>query len=211
MQSHHWPDLWHAPEKGTWKGQSMLLAIQRRSKDPGVVKYSTEENLSMDLYTKLKNHYLGAEEYIDEKIPKPFFDELLIVVYIDSDHAHDKVTRWSITGLLIFIGRMPVMFQSKRQGAVENSTYGAEFMAMKTAMEEVMSVRYMLRCLGVKLTNHPSSWKKHVAISYHMAHKVSAMKIVHPVKTKGDWNFADVLIKPQTRKTFAFLVGGMIC
>eukprot|EP00957_Ditylum_brightwellii_P009911 747927-Ditylum_brightwellii.AAC.1 len=60
------------------------------------------------------------------------------------------MTRRSITGLIIFVSRTPVMYQSKRQGAVETSTYGAEFMAMKTAVEEVMVLHYMLRCLGVK-------------------------------------------------------------
>eukprot|EP00957_Ditylum_brightwellii_P180146 13722734-Ditylum_brightwellii.AAC.1 len=44
------------------------------------------------------------------------------------------------------------MYQSKRQGAVETSAYGSEFMAMKTAVEEVMALRYMLRCLGVKVS-----------------------------------------------------------
>ena len=39
----------------------------------------------------------------------------------------------------------------KRQGAIATSTYGAEFCAMRTAVEEVQAVRYMLRCLGVKV------------------------------------------------------------
>ena len=42
-------------------------------------------------------------------------------------------------------------FMIKRQGAIATSTYGAEFCAMKTAVEEVQSIRYMLRCLGVKV------------------------------------------------------------
>eukprot|EP00957_Ditylum_brightwellii_P054811 4153902-Ditylum_brightwellii.AAC.1 len=78
------------------------------------------------------------------------------MAYVDSTHAHDKVTWRSITGLIIFVGRTPVMFQSKHQGTIETSTYGAEFMAMKTAVEEVMTVRYMLRCLGVKVMK--ASW-----------------------------------------------------
>eukprot|EP00957_Ditylum_brightwellii_P162905 12404903-Ditylum_brightwellii.AAC.1 len=62
------------------------------------------------------------------------------------------MTRRSITRLIIFVGRTPVMYQSKRQVAVETSTYGAEFMAMKTAVEEVMALCYMLHCLGVKVS-----------------------------------------------------------
>eukprot|EP00957_Ditylum_brightwellii_P076290 5798556-Ditylum_brightwellii.AAC.1 len=48
--------------------------------------------------------------------------------------------------------RTLIMFMSKQQGAVETSTYGAEFMTMKTVVEEVMALRYMLWCLGIKVT-----------------------------------------------------------
>eukprot|EP00957_Ditylum_brightwellii_P065660 4979913-Ditylum_brightwellii.AAC.1 len=96
-------------------------------------------------------------------------------------------------------------------------------MAMKTAVEGVIVVYYMLCCLGVKVSkpthilgdnrsviinsNVPSSLlkKKHVVISYHMACEATAARIVHPLKTNGDWNFADVLTKPVAQKKFASL------
>ncbi len=99
---------------------------------------------------------------------------------------------------------------------------------MRTAVEEVMSVRYMLRCLGVKVTRPtyilgdnksvilnatiPSSLlkKKHVAIAYHMTREASAAGICHPLKTKGTWNFSDVCTKAQVRKVHGDLVGGMM-
>eukprot|EP00957_Ditylum_brightwellii_P201517 15326035-Ditylum_brightwellii.AAC.1 len=87
---------------------------------------------------------------MDDNVPDAIFDELAITAHADVNHAHDKLTWCSITGLVIFIGRTPVMYQSKRQGAIESSTHGAEFMGIKTAVEEVMVVHYMLRCLGVK-------------------------------------------------------------
>ena len=117
---------------------------------------------------------------------------------------------------------------SKCQGAIETSTYGAEFMAMKTAVEEVMSVRYMLRCLGVKVSKAThvlgdnrsvimnatlkSSLlkKKHVSISYHMAREAAAAKIIHPIKTRGENNFADVLTKALGRNSFKGLVNGIL-
>eukprot|EP00957_Ditylum_brightwellii_P057679 4373503-Ditylum_brightwellii.AAC.1 len=87
---------------------------------------------------------------MDDNIPDAIFDELAITAYIDSNHAYDKLTRRSIPRLAIFIGRTPVMYQSKRQGAIETSIYGAEFMAIKVAGEDVMAVCYMLHCFGVK-------------------------------------------------------------
>ena len=40
-----------------------------------------------------------------------------------------------------------MLFMSKVQGGVEDSTYGAELCAIKNATEEVIVVIYMLRCL----------------------------------------------------------------
>jgi hypothetical protein len=51
--------------------------------------------------------------------------------------------------LLFSLDTPPVICQSKHQGCIATSTYGAEFIAMRTAVEEVISIRYMLRCLGV--------------------------------------------------------------
>eukprot|EP00957_Ditylum_brightwellii_P176144 13412445-Ditylum_brightwellii.AAC.1 len=53
---------------------------------------------------------------IDDNMTKQLLDELTIMAYFDSDHAHDKMTRRSISGLIIFVGRTPVIYQSKRQG-----------------------------------------------------------------------------------------------
>ena len=116
------------------------------SRDP--IRVGGKDVLNNDYMELLKDFYPGAAEEIDAKVPKPLVDELEITAFVDSDHAHDRVTHRSITGLLILVGRTPVFFMSKRQGAIETSTYGAEFCAMRTAVEEVQSVRYMLRCLG---------------------------------------------------------------
>ena len=56
-------------------------------------------------------------------------EEISITVFVDSNHGHNKVTRQSITGLIALLGRTPVSYISKRQGAIETSTYGAEFYA----------------------------------------------------------------------------------
>ena len=80
----------------------------------------------------------------------PLVGEISITVFVDSDHRHDKVTR-SITGLIAFLGRTPAFYLSKQQGAIETSTHGAEFCAMKTGVEETITIRYIMRCLGVNV------------------------------------------------------------
>ena len=97
----------------------------------------------------------GAAEEIDSKVSQAMIDELEVTAFVDSDYAHDKVTRSSITSLLILVGRTPVYFMSRWQGAIAMSTYEAEFGTMRSAVEQVQSIRYMLHCLGVRV-NHAS-------------------------------------------------------
>ena len=51
-----------------------------------------------------------AVEDIDDYLPPPLVDELAIIVFVDSDHAHDKVTSWSITRVIMLVGRTPVLY-----------------------------------------------------------------------------------------------------
>ena len=44
-----------------------------------------------------------------------------MTVYVDADHAHDLVTRRSITGILVMLNNTPVRWVSKRQKTVETS------------------------------------------------------------------------------------------
>jgi hypothetical protein len=187
------------------------------SRDP--IYRGGEDALSIDFTKELGTKYPDAVEEIDVNLPEALIDEMEITVFVDSDHAHDKVTRRSITGMIIFVGRTPVVYSSKRQGAIETSTYGAEFCAMKNGVEELIALRYMLRCLlcgdnqGVvqNATIAESLLKKkHVAIAYHKTRESAAAGIAHPIKTGGVDNFADVLTKPQTLKCFSTLVGGFM-
>ena len=83
------------------------------------------------LVEDFKEEYPEAVEEIDNYPPPPLVDELKITVFVDSYHAHDKVTRRSITGLIMLVGRTLVLYYSKQQVAVENSTYSAECMEMR--------------------------------------------------------------------------------
>ena len=110
------------------------------------------DSLNYDYGVLLKIQYLDAAKEIDADIPDLFIQEVSITAFVDPDHAHNLVTRRSITGLIIVLGKMPVLFQSKWQDKIATSTCGAEFCALCTVVEEVQAVRYMLCCLGVKVT-----------------------------------------------------------
>ena len=121
-----------------------------------------------------------------------------------------------------------MFYPPKHQGAIETSTYGAEFNDMKTAVEEIISIRYMLGCLGVWVAKEtkilgknrsvilnatvPSLLlkKKHVAISYHLTQECTAAGISLPLKTRDANNYSDLLTKAVSNKPFAKLLGRMV-
>ena len=77
--------------------------------------------------------------------------EIQITVFVDADHARDKVTRRSVTGILVLLNNTPVRFYCKRQKTVETSTYGSEMVAVRITVGIILELRYMLRMLGVPI------------------------------------------------------------
>ena len=133
--------------------------------------------------------------------------------FVDVDHACCRATRRSHTGVLIFINRAPILWYSKRQNAVEASTFGSEFIAAKVAVEMIEGLRCKLRMMGVQVegptnvfcdnasvmknsTKPESTLKKmHNAIACHQVREVQAAGIVRIAKEDGETNLADVLTK----------------
>ena len=187
-----------------------------------------EELLREDIRTKMHGQYPEALEEVDRDVPKQIMPEMSLMVMVDSDHAHDKITRRSVTGMVTFLGRTPIQGFARRQGAIETSTYSAEFNAMRTASEEVIALRYMLRCLGVKVSKPTPIFgdnlsvitnvtrddsllkKKHVSISFNKTRECVAAGIIHPVKVESANNFADMFTKALPTRDFSRLVGGIL-
>jgi hypothetical protein len=114
---------------------------------------------------------------------------------------------------MVFVGSTPVLWPSKRQGCIATSTYTAEFVAVRSAVEEAISIRYMLRCLGVPVTKPTNLYgdnfgviqsatildgelkKKHVAISYHYVREAITTGYINAIWVKSHENFADVCTK----------------
>ena len=160
--------------------------------------------------------YPDAKEEVDPKFPKPKGRSLSTSVWFDSDHAHDKVTFRSITGLITYVGSTPVYWASKRQGAIETSTYGAEFVAGRVAAVEAISIRYLLRSLGVPIKGETTIYgdnlgmlqsssipeavlkKKHCAISFHKVRECVAARILKCYKVQSNVNRADLMTKAMS-------------
>ena len=152
-------------------------------------------------------------------MPPPRGHAVLTHCFVDSDHAGDKVTRRSQTGLLWFVNRAPVVWYSKRQNMVETSTFGSEFIAMKTAVEQIEALWYKLRMFGIpiagstnifcdneaefKNTTMPDSTlkKKHTSICYHRCREAVASETIQVAKEGMLTNLSDLFTKPLPQVT----------
>jgi hypothetical protein len=164
-----------------------------------------------------RDFYRGAEEKIPDELPKPKGNPVSIHCFVDADHAGDKLNRRSQTGILIFINRAPIIWYSKRQNTVETSTFSSEFIAMKTAVEQIEAMRYKLRMFGVPLqgpanvycdneavcrnTRAPESTlkKKHNAVAYHRCREAVASGTIRVAKEDTKTNLADLMTKTMSR------------
>jgi hypothetical protein len=157
--------------------------------------------------------YRDAEEAIPGNMPKPRGNIMSTHCFVDANHAGDKETRRSQTGILLFCNRAPIIWYSKRQNSVEASTFGSEITAMKNAIELIESLRYKLRMFGVpiegptnvfcdneavcKNTTKPESVlnKKHHSIAYHRGREAVAAKTIRVSKEGTGTNLSDIFTK----------------
>ena len=168
--------------------------------------------------------YRDAKEPVPGDMPAPRGQTVSTHCFVDSDIAANPVTRHSQTGLLLFVNRAPVTWFSRRQHTVETSTFGSEFITMKTAVEHVEALRYKLRMFGIpmegptnvfcdneavfKNTSIPDSTlkKKHTSICYHWAREAVATCTMRVAKEGTATNLADLFTKPLTDSRRAFLL-----
>jgi hypothetical protein len=164
--------------------------------------------------------YPEATEELPTDKPEPLGKHMTTTCYVDADHAHDTVTRRSVSGIILFLNGFPAKWYSKRQKTIETSSYGSELVAARIAVELIQELRYKLRMLGIPVlaptimygdnmsvvlnTTVPSSQlkKKHNAIAYHRVREAIAGKIMELHHTPSTDNIADVLTKPLPVNTY---------
>ena len=87
-----------------------------------------------------KEFYPDAKEDIHLDMPEACGSNVQINTFVDADHARNKVTRRSHTGILIFLNRSPFVWYSKCQNTVEISPFGSEIVALRIATELIKSL-----------------------------------------------------------------------
>ena len=115
-------------------------------------------------------------EAISHNAPDPRENSIDLRMWVDSDHAGDRVTRRSRTGYFIFLNTELINWLSKKQETIEGSVFGAEFVAMKTVVEALRVIRYKLRMMGVLLTKPTYVYGDNMSIIYNTSRPESTLK-----------------------------------
>ena len=140
------------PREGHLKAAKKVLGYLKKL-DKGRIIFDTSipEKIGTSEQHDWTAMYPDAEEEMPPDVLEPLGREVQVTAYVDADHAHDLVTRRSVTAILILLNNTPYRWISKRQKTVETSTYGSELVAARIATEVVMEIRYQLRMLGVPI------------------------------------------------------------
>ena len=156
--------------------------------------------------------YGDPKELTPHDAPKPLGKPVVTVSFVDANLMHDLLTGRSVTGILHFINQTPFDWFSKKQSTVETATYGSEFVAARTAVEQIIDHRITLRYLGVPIKEsylfgdndsvvnsstipHAKLHKRHTMLSFHRVREAIASSIMSFHHIAGTSNCADILSK----------------
>ena len=110
-----------------------------------------------------------------------------------------------------FVNKTPVDWYSKKQA--ETATYGSEFVAAKTATEQIMDIRQTLRYLGAPIgaksflfgdnrsvvtsatLPHSTLTKRHNMLAFHRVREAIAVKLMAFYWIQSAYNLSDMLSK----------------
>ena len=160
-----------------------------------------------------EDFYKDSREPISLDITEPRGLSMLTHCFVDKNHAGDKTTRRSRTGILVFCNRVPIIWHNKQQNGVETSTFGSYFTVMKNAVELIAALPYKFRMFGVpidgltdmfckneavyKNASMPESQlrKNHHIIAYHMSRESVASGTTRIDKEYTETNLADLFTR----------------
>ena len=183
----------------------------------GAIRFRTGEpdfsSLKDQEYDWTRSVYSGACEQIPHDIPKPLGKHVQTTHYVDANLHHDLATGKAVTAVLHFLNQTPIDAYTKRQSTVETATCGSEFVAARTAVDQIIDIHTTLRYLGVPIRDKSYMFgdnrsvvtsstipistisKRHHLASYHRVREAIAAKFISFHWKDGKSNPADILSK----------------
>jgi hypothetical protein len=208
-----------APRKGHLERIKRIFGYLAKMKQ-GAIRVRVEEPDFSDIpdqdFDWSRSVYGEPTELIPNDAPKPMGKHVTLSHFVDANLMHDLISGKSVTGILHLINKTPIDWYSKKQATVETATYGSEFVAARTCVEQIIDLRLTLRYLGVPIRDksymfgdnesvvnssnvvHAKIHKRHMMLSFHRVREVIASKMLSFTHIKGAINPADILSKHWT-------------
>jgi hypothetical protein len=165
----------------------------------------------MKFVLNTRNFGLKIEPKIDNDA-----NDWVMIVYMDSDYAGDKDNWLSVSGFIIFLLGVPIMWRSKEQRSVSLSSAEAEFCSLSDAAKEIKFVFQILRSMGISVklpvivgvdnigaifmteNVYTNSRTKHVDVRYHFVREFVEEVFVKIVFVRSEHNTSDGFTKNMT-------------
>ena len=155
----------------------------------------------------------NGQEILPDDIPDPPGEAVITTTTMDANLIHCLATGKSLTGCLHFVNKAPVDWYSNKQAIVEIATYGSEFVAAKTATEQIMDIRQTLRYLGAPIgaksilfgdnrsvvtsatLPHSTLTTRHNILAFHRVREAIAAELMAFYWIQSAYNLSDMLSK----------------
>ena len=205
-----------APREGHLERLRRICGYLYKMKN-GFIRVRVDEPEYSDLpsheYDWAKTVYGDVEEQVPEDAPPTRGKRVVMTTYKDANLYHDLTTGRAVTGVLHMLNQTPVDWFTKKQATVETATYGSEFAAARTAIQQITAMRLTLRYLGVEIHGsthmfgdnesvvksgslpHSPLHKRWHGLAYHFTREAIASGMVAFHHIPGEINPADVLSK----------------
>jgi hypothetical protein len=141
-------------------------------------------------------------------------------MYADSDFGGDKDNRISVTGYILYVLGVAVVWKSKAQRSVTLSSSEAEYVALSEAAKEIKFVVLILLSMGIRvklpvivrvdnvgaifMTENTATTgrTKHVDIRYRFVNEYVEDKFIEIIFVRTEDNDADVFTKNVSGETY---------
>jgi hypothetical protein len=110
--------------------------------------YSDYQDLGYDWSLSV---YGDVKEIIPTDILEQKGKYVTLSHYFDVNLYHDMVTGRSVTAILHFLNQTPMDWYSKKQATVKTATFGSEFIAARTTIDQIIDLQMTLRYLGIPI------------------------------------------------------------
>jgi hypothetical protein len=169
--------------------------------------------LPIPSYDWEKSVYGDVSEIIPTNMPQSLGKHVTLTHKFNANLYHDMMTGRSVTGIIHLFNKTPIEWYSKKQATVKTATYGSEFIAARTCVEQIVDLCTYLQYLGVPIRQqsyvfgdnktvidgstvpHEKLYKRHNALSFHRVRKAVASGMLLMYYVPGEINPADILSK----------------